>query len=68
VFHSGAEADAETGPSIIDLTHDAEYGAPFLYWEVITEGNRVESRGVAETEPGACQAATEAARKAKLIA
>jgi hypothetical protein len=37
------------------------------YWEVILDDGRVISRGVAETEPEACQAASEAARKAKLI-
>ena len=36
------------------------------YWEVITEG-LVVSRGVADTEPEACQEASEAARKAELI-
>jgi hypothetical protein len=36
------------------------------YWEVVTEG-LVVSRGVADTEPEACQAASAAARKAELI-
>jgi hypothetical protein len=37
------------------------------YWEVIMEGRRVVTRGVADTEPEACQDASDAARKAKLI-
>jgi hypothetical protein len=37
------------------------------YWEVITEGNAVVSRGVADTEREACQAASDAARRAELI-
>jgi hypothetical protein len=37
------------------------------YWEVILEGRTVVSRGVAETEPAACQAASDAAREHKLI-
>jgi hypothetical protein len=37
------------------------------YWEVVTGGNNVMTRGVADNEPAACQEATEAARKAKLI-
>jgi hypothetical protein len=37
------------------------------YWEVITEGRGVVARGVADTEPAACQQASDAARKAKLI-
>jgi hypothetical protein len=37
------------------------------YWEVITGGRKVVTRGVAETEPAACQEAGDAARKAKLI-
>jgi hypothetical protein len=36
------------------------------YWEVVTEG-LVVSRGLADTEPEACQAASDAARKAELI-
>jgi hypothetical protein len=38
------------------------------YWEVIKDGHEVVARGVAETEPAACEQADEAARKAKLIA
>ena len=37
------------------------------YWEVVTSGNNVITRGVADDEPAACQEASEAARKAKLI-
>jgi len=37
------------------------------YWEVLTQRNEVVSRGVAETEPAACEQASEAARQAKLI-
>ena len=37
------------------------------YWEVIKEGHEVVARGVADSEPGACEQANEAARKAKLI-
>jgi hypothetical protein len=37
------------------------------YWEVITPGPTVIARGVADTEPAACQQASEAARKARLI-
>jgi hypothetical protein len=37
------------------------------YWEVIKDGHEVVARGVADTEPAACQQANEAARKAKLI-
>jgi hypothetical protein len=38
------------------------------YWEVITTpGPTVIARGVADTEPAACQQASDAARKAKLI-
>jgi hypothetical protein len=35
------------------------------YWEVITPGPTVIARGVADTEPAACQRASEAARKAR---
>jgi maltose-binding protein MalE len=37
------------------------------YWEVIKNGHQVVARGVADTEPAACQQANEAAQKAKLI-
>jgi hypothetical protein len=37
------------------------------YWEVIADGRRVITRGVADTEPAACQEASDAARRAKLI-
>ena len=37
------------------------------YWEVLTHRNEVVCRGVADTEPVACEQASEAARKAKLI-
>jgi hypothetical protein len=37
------------------------------YWEVIVDGRKVVTRGVADTEPAACQEASDAARKAKLI-
>ena len=37
------------------------------YWEVIVDGRKVVMRGVADTEPAACQEASDAARKAKLI-
>jgi hypothetical protein len=37
------------------------------YWEVIIDNRRVVTRGVANTEPEACQAASDAAREAKLI-
>jgi hypothetical protein len=37
------------------------------YWEVIRDGNNVIVRGVADDEPTACQEASDAARKAKLI-
>jgi hypothetical protein len=37
------------------------------YWEVITPGPTVIARGVADSEPAACKAASDAARKAKLI-
>jgi hypothetical protein len=36
------------------------------YWEVIT-GKDVIARGVADTEPAACQEAHEAAQKANLV-
>ncbi len=38
------------------------------YWEVIKDGRDVVARGLADTEPAACEQANEAARKAKLIA
>jgi hypothetical protein len=38
------------------------------YWEVIKDGREVVARGLADTEPAACEQANEAARKAKLIA
>ena len=38
------------------------------YWEVIKDEQEVVARGVANTEPAACEQADEAARKAKLIA
>jgi hypothetical protein len=38
------------------------------YWRVIKDGRKVVARGVADTEPAACEQASEAARKAKLIA
>lgn len=37
------------------------------YWEVIRGANNVVARGVADAEPAACQEASNAARKAKLI-
>jgi hypothetical protein len=37
------------------------------YWEVITNLHNVVSRGLADTEPAACQQASNAARKARLI-
>ncbi len=37
------------------------------YWEVITGGRRVITRGLADTEPAACQEAGDAARAANLI-
>ena len=37
------------------------------YWEVITDGRRVITRGISETEPAACQDASDAARRARLI-
>jgi hypothetical protein len=37
------------------------------YWEVIKDGHEVVARGVADTEPAACEQANKAARKAKLI-
>jgi hypothetical protein len=36
--------------------------------KVIKDGHEVVARGVADTEPAACEQANEAARKAKLIA
>jgi len=38
------------------------------YWEVIKDGREVVARGLADTQPAACEQANEAARKAKLIA
>jgi hypothetical protein len=38
------------------------------YWEVIKDDREVVARGLADTEPAACEQANEAARKAKLIA
>jgi hypothetical protein len=37
------------------------------YWEVITQRNSVIKRGIADTEPAACQQAGDAAREAHLI-
>jgi hypothetical protein len=37
------------------------------YWEVIRDGCEVVARGIADTEPAACEQAGQAARKAKLI-
>jgi hypothetical protein len=37
------------------------------YWEVITQGRKVVKRGVADTEPVACQEAHEAAQAANLV-
>ena len=37
------------------------------YWEVIADGGRVVGRGISETEPAACLAASDAAKQAKLI-
>ena len=37
------------------------------YWEVIKDDREVVARGLADTEPAACEQANEAARKAKLI-
>jgi hypothetical protein len=37
------------------------------YWEVIKDGHEIVARGVADTEPAACEQADEAARKAKLV-
>ena len=37
------------------------------YWEVVIRGRTVVTRGLADTEPEACQEASDAARKAKLI-
>jgi hypothetical protein len=37
------------------------------YWELIEDGRGVVTRGVADSEPAACQEASNAARKAKLL-
>jgi hypothetical protein len=37
------------------------------YWEVITQRNSVIKRGIADTEPAACQQAGDAARELHLI-
>jgi hypothetical protein len=37
------------------------------YWEVVKDGRIVIKRGVADTQPGACQDANAAAQDAKLI-
>jgi hypothetical protein len=37
------------------------------YWEVIADAHSVVTRGVAHTEPAACQEASDAARKAEVI-
>jgi hypothetical protein len=37
------------------------------YWEIIRGGREVMMRGVADTEPAACQEASDAARKSNLI-
>jgi hypothetical protein len=37
------------------------------YWEIVTEGYEVVTRGLSDNEPAACQDASDAARKAKLI-
>jgi hypothetical protein len=37
------------------------------YWEIIRAGREVIKRGVADTEPAACQEASDAAREANLI-
>jgi hypothetical protein len=37
------------------------------YWEVIKDAREVVRRGVADTEPDACQDASDAARRAKLL-
>jgi hypothetical protein len=37
------------------------------YWEVIIRDRTVVTPGLADTEPEACQEASDAARKAKLI-
>src|SRR5262249_33954367 len=37
------------------------------YWEVLTNANEVMARGVSDTEPEACQQASDAARRAHLI-
>jgi hypothetical protein len=46
---------------------DGNWGRDW-YWEVIKDGREVVARGLADTEPAACEQANEAARKAKLIA
>jgi hypothetical protein len=42
-------------------------GGDRWYWEVITDGRRVITRGISETEPAACQDASDAARRHRLI-
>ena len=42
-------------------------GADGWYWEIIRDGREVITRGVADSEPAACQEASDAAREAKLI-
>jgi hypothetical protein len=37
------------------------------YWEIVTDGYKVITRGLSDDEPTACQQASDAARKAKLI-
>jgi hypothetical protein len=37
------------------------------YWEIVTEEHEVVTRGLSDNEPAACQDASDAARKAKLI-
>jgi hypothetical protein len=37
------------------------------YWELISGVRTVVKRGIAETEPSACQEASDAARQAELI-
>ena len=37
------------------------------YWEIVTEGHQVITRGLSDDEPTACQDASDAAREAKLI-
>jgi hypothetical protein len=41
---------------------------PATNFEVIKDGREVVARGLADTEPAACEQANEAARKAKLTA